>query len=57
MHFQAAAAPMIDVGVPARQIMTRVNREHFRSHHCRVGCMISVQIRENALEVIDSRKV
>jgi hypothetical protein len=54
--FRAAAAPMIDVGVRARRVMTRVNREHFRSPLS--GWLYDFgTIRANALEVIDYRRV
>ena len=54
--FRAAAAPMIDICVLAGRVMTRVNREHFRSPLS--GRLYDFcTIRANALEVIDSRRV
>jgi len=49
-------APMIDICVLAGYVMTRVNREHFRSPLS--GRLYDFStIRANALEVIDSRQV
>jgi hypothetical protein len=47
---------MIDICVLARRVMTRVNREHFRSPVS--GRLYDFcTIRANALEVIDSRRI
>ena len=43
--FGAEAAPMIDIRVLAGRVMTRVNREHFRSP-LSVGCTIFVRFEQ-----------